>query len=92
MAGPLGRSIAQTSDADAARQSSFDGGLHEFGRPERERDRHTDLSNAAFVTRSNLLNSGDGAGDDFIKLTPAACHRCDERSSGLGAYRSTVMK
>src|SRR5207244_12038862 len=33
-------------DADAARQSSFDGG-HKVGREERERDRHIDLSSAA---------------------------------------------
>ena len=32
MAGPLGRSIAEASDTDAARQSSFDGSLHEVGR------------------------------------------------------------
>jgi hypothetical protein len=44
LAGPLGRSIAQASDADAARQSSFHGSLHDVGREERERDRHTDLS------------------------------------------------
>jgi hypothetical protein len=50
LAGPFGRSIAQASDADPARQSSFDGSLHEVGREERERDRHIDLSNAAFVT------------------------------------------
>src|SRR5438093_2854988 len=37
LAGPLGRSIAEASDADAARQSSFDGSLHEVGREERER-------------------------------------------------------
>jgi len=51
---PLGRSIAQTRDADPARQSSFDGSLHEFGREEGERDCHIDLSNAAFLARSNL--------------------------------------
>ena|SRR5205823_423265 len=36
LAGPLGRSIAEASDADGARQSSFDGSLHEVGREERE--------------------------------------------------------
>jgi hypothetical protein len=55
---PLGRSIAQPSDGDAARQSSLDGCLHEFGREERERDRHIDLSNAAFIPRSDLLDTG----------------------------------
>ena len=43
LAGPFGGSIAEASDADAARQSSFDGGLYEVGREERERDRHIDL-------------------------------------------------
>src|SRR5467141_587085 len=36
LARPLGGRIAQASDADAARQSSFDGCLDEFGREERE--------------------------------------------------------
>jgi len=66
LAGPLGRSIAQASDADAARQSSFDGSLHEIGREERERDRHIDLSNAAFVAGSNLLDTGHGASNNLI--------------------------
>src|SRR5258707_7502282 len=74
MAGPLGRSIAQASDADPARQSSFDGSLHELGREERERDRHIDLSNAAFVAGSNLLDTGHGASNNLIKPPPAARH------------------
>jgi hypothetical protein len=37
LAGPLGRRIAQASDADTARQSSFDGSPHEVGREERDR-------------------------------------------------------
>jgi hypothetical protein len=48
--------IAQTSDANAAGQSSLDGSPHEFRREERERDRHIDLSNAALVACSNLLD------------------------------------
>jgi hypothetical protein len=35
----------------------LDGSLHEVGREERERDRHIDLSNAAFVAGSNLLDT-----------------------------------
>jgi hypothetical protein len=61
LARPLGGSIAQASDANAARQSSFDGCLDEFGCEERKRDRHIDLSDAAFVPRSDLLDSGDAA-------------------------------
>jgi hypothetical protein len=47
-------SIAQPSDADAARQSSLDGCLTR--REERERDRHIDLSNAAFIPRRRWLD------------------------------------
>jgi hypothetical protein len=50
------------------------------------------LSNAAFVTRGNLLDSGDGTGDDLIKPKPAACCRRDEPGAGLGAYRSTIVR
>src|SRR5258708_10444296 len=50
---------SQASDTDAARQSSFDGSLHEVAREERKRDRHIDLSNAAFVAGSNLTISLD---------------------------------
>jgi hypothetical protein len=81
LARPLGRSIAQASDADTARQSSFDGCLHEFGREECERYRHIDLSDAAFVPRRNLLDTGDGAGNDLINPTSATRDRCDERGA-----------
>jgi hypothetical protein len=69
LARPLGRSIAQTRDADPARQSPLDGSLHEFGREEGERDCHIDLPKAAFVPRGNLLDSGDGAGNDLGRST-----------------------
>ena len=72
LARPLGRSIAQTRDADPARQSPLDGSLHEFGREEGERDCHIDLPKAAFVPRGNLLDSGDGAGNDLSKPMSAA--------------------
>ena len=91
MARPLGRSIAQASDADAVRQSSFDGGLHESGREEGERDRHIDLSNGAFLARSDLLGTGDGAGDDLIKPMSPTCDRCDEGGAGLGANGSNIV-
>src|SRR5262245_19505330 len=91
LARPLGRRIAQTRVADPTRQSTLDGSLHELGREEGERDFHIDLSNAAFVTHSNLLDTGDGAGNDLIKPAPATRNRCDERGAGLDAYRSTVV-
>ena len=91
MAVPLGRSIAETSDADAPRQSSFDGSLHQPRRKERQRNRHIDLSNAALFARSNLLDS-DGTGNDLIKPTAAARDRCDKRSARLGADRASILR
>jgi len=37
------------------------------------------LSNAAFLARSHLLDTGDGTGNDLIKPTPTARNRRDER-------------
>ena len=89
MAGPLGRSIAETSDADTPGQSSFDGRLHQPRCEERQRNRHIDLANATLFTRSNLLDT-DGTGNDLIKPTTAACDRCDKRGAGLSADRASV--
>jgi len=37
-----------------------------------------------FFACSNLLDTGDGAGNDLIKPTPATRDRCDERGAGGG--------
>lgn len=47
-----GRSLAEASDADAARQSSLNGSLHEVGREERECE--------VFLGGGNLTNSSPG--------------------------------
>ena len=60
MAGPLGRSIAEASDADAARQSSFDGSLQEVGREERERDRHIDQVLYLEAEAASIRSTGIG--------------------------------
>src|SRR5258708_29337021 len=78
LARPLGRSIAEASDADAARQSSFDGSLHEVGREERDRDRHIDLSDVAFVPGTNLLDPGPGASANLINPSTAPPDHCDQ--------------
>jgi hypothetical protein len=57
----------------------------------RERDRHIHLSNAAFIPRSDLLDTGDGAGNHSIKPAPTTRDRCDQRGARLGANRSTVV-
>ena len=91
LAGPLGRGIAETSDADAARQSSLNGSLHEFRREERERDRHVDLADAAFFACSDLIDTGDGAGNDLFKPAPTTRDGCDKCGAGLGADRASGL-
>src|SRR5438034_11137930 len=86
------RRNSSSQPADAARQSSFDGSLHEVGREEREGDGTIDLSNAEIVPCRNILETGRGASKNLIKPTPAARDRCDEYGAGLGANRSTVMR
>jgi len=90
LAGPLGRRIAETSNANTPRQSPFDGRLHQPGRKERQRYRHIDLANAASFARGNLLDNG-GAGNDLKKPTPAARDRCDKRRARLSADRASVL-
>src|SRR6516162_1565721 len=45
-------------------RQAWDQNDHEVGCEERKRDRHIDLSNAAFVASSNLLDIGHGASND----------------------------
>jgi hypothetical protein len=45
----------------------------------------------AFILRSDLLDTGDGAGNHFIKPAPTTRDRCDQRGARLGANRSTVV-
>ena len=90
MARPLGRSVAQAGDPDAARQSSFDGSLHQF-RCEEASEIVILLVDIAFFACSNLLDTGDGAGNDLLKPTPATRDRGNERGTGLGANGSKVV-
>jgi hypothetical protein len=68
----------------------LDGSLHQRGREESQRYRHIDLSNAALLAHSDLINSG-GAGNDLIKPTAAVRDRCDKRGAGLSADRASVL-
>jgi hypothetical protein len=47
LARPLDWRIAQSGDADTARQAAIDGSPHEIGREERKGDGHIDLPQAA---------------------------------------------
>jgi len=80
LAGPPGRSIAKTRDADALRQSSFDGRQDQPRCEERQRYRHIDLSNAAVLAHRDLVDRDD-AGNDLIEPVSATCDRCVARVS-----------
>jgi hypothetical protein len=61
----VGRSLAEASDADAARQSSLNCSLHEAGREERECE--------IFLGGGNLTNSSPGRNRSGSSLGTPAC-------------------
>jgi hypothetical protein len=91
LARPLGRSIAETSDADAARQSSFDGSGPSLGARNASEIviltcRMLHFSRAAIcstlVTVPTVISS---------KPATTAGNRCDKCGAGLSANRPTVL-
>ena len=64
-------------------QTTFDRGPDEIWREERERDRHVDLTHAAFLTCCDLLNVGHRARHDLVKPTTTSCDRVDESCASL---------
>jgi hypothetical protein len=82
--GPYGRQICEASDAQAGRQSAFDGRFDETGREEGKRDRHVYFADAAVLSSRN---------SDFPKMdgkdptTDMACYAASRRR-GRGARGS----
>src|SRR5258708_25515088 len=56
LSAPFRGSVAEPFDTDAARQTTCDRGFDEVRREERERDRHIDLTHAAFLPYGDLLD------------------------------------
>jgi hypothetical protein len=69
LSAPFCGSVAESLDANAARQATFDRCFDEVRCEERERDRHIDLSHAAFLACGDLLDVSDRARDDLVKPT-----------------------
>ena len=57
---PFRRSIAQSLDVDASRQTALDSGADQLGSKEGERDGHVDMTDAGSLARCNLLSVSDG--------------------------------
>ena len=91
MSAPLRGGIAKSLHSDAARQATFDRCPHEIWREERERDRHVDLTHAAFLTCRDLLNVGHRARDDLVKPTTPACDCVDQPCPSLDASRTNFI-
>jgi hypothetical protein len=64
---PICRSIAESLDSYAAWQPPFDRCSDKIRGEERERDRHVDLTHAAFLACRDLLNIGHGARHNLIE-------------------------
>src|SRR5258708_36164499 len=56
LSAPFRGSVAESLDTKAAGQTTFDRGFDEVRREERERDRHIDLTHAAFLAGGDLLD------------------------------------
>ena len=85
---PFGRRIAQTPDANAARKAALDGGLDQGGSDEGHRDRHVDMTVAAFVTRGDLLNPLHTARDDLVQPVSATRDGLDQCCASFGLDRA----
>jgi hypothetical protein len=88
---PFGGSIAKPLDPDAARQTTFDCGLDEVRREERERDRHVDLTHTAFLTCRDLPDVGDRARHDLVEPATASGDCADETCTALYPRRSNFV-
>ena len=75
---PIRGRVAKPLDTNSAGQATFDRCLHEPWCDECERDGHVDLTHAAFLTRGDLFNVSDKAGDDLIKPTATPCNCIDK--------------
>ena len=64
---PFGRRIAESLDADATGQASFDRCLDKVGREEGERDGHIDLPDAALLADADFLDCRHSTGDDIVE-------------------------
>ena len=92
MSAPLGWRIAQSLHSDAARQSTFYRCLNEIRSEERERDRHVDLTHAAFLTCCDLRDVGHRARHDLVKPPAASCDRVDQARPSLDPGRTHFIR
>jgi hypothetical protein len=83
---PRDRRIEQAGDADPVWQPTFDGGLDEARREERQRDCHIDVALAAGFPCRDAVDCC-GADLDLGQPPPSARNRGDELDPGVGADR-----
>jgi hypothetical protein len=80
---PLSGRIAQSFAPDAARQSTFDRRPDEVRYEKCERDRHVDLTRAAFLTCCDLLNVGHRARYDLVEPATTSGNCADPARTAL---------
>jgi hypothetical protein len=86
LARPRDGRIEQTGDADAVRETTFQGGFDEVRCQECGRYRHVDVALAAGLPRGNVVDCGSG-GLDLGQPLPSARNRVDELDPDIGADR-----
>src|SRR3954453_20146484 len=68
---PFGGRITQSRNANAAGKPTFDGGPDQSRRDERHRYRHVDMTNAALLSNSNVVDASRARYDLFEPSAPA---------------------
>ena len=85
---PFGWKLAEPRVTYSARQHTFNGGLDESWRKERERDPHVDGANAAAFANGNFNGVGDVASDKFVESSASARDSFDQALACIAADRS----
>ena len=90
LARPLDWRIAQSGDADATWQSTFNGRLHKIGCKEGERYCHVDLAYAASFAFRDAFDAGLCIVDKLVEPPPSPGDRCDQGRAGLRTDRTSL--
>ena len=91
LARPLRWQFAESGDAHAVRETSFDRRLDEVGREEGKRDRHVDFARTAALACCNGFDSGIRNSSEFVKPAASSRNRRDQKCAILGTDRPNVV-
>jgi hypothetical protein len=90
LSAPLYGSVTKPLNSNAARQTTFDRRPDETRCQECERDRHVDLTYAAFLSCCDLLNVGHGARHNLVEPATTSGDCANEARAAFDPRRADV--